>query len=102
MSEETQVRTAHSYFYEKKQNHGNRRFCKLCWPDETQIPVGLTGIKSFRKELPGCVLDIQSAGAMQRHLRGDEHHIETVAKRVEPNLVKKVDKDATFRLLLRA
>ena len=102
MSEETQVRPAKSYFYKKKKNHGHRRFCKLCWPDESQIPVVLTGTKSFMKQLPGCVLVIGSSGAMQRHLRGDMHRIETVAKRVDPNPSKKVDKDATFRLLLRA
>ena len=103
MSEETQVRTAHSFFYEKKMNHGHRRFCKLCWPDESQIPVVLTGTKSFMKQLPGCVLDIKSSGAMQRHLRGDMHRIETVAKRVDGGIpVKQEDKDATFRLLLRA
>ena len=72
-----EVKTAHDYFYAKKENHGHHRFCMLCWPNESDIPLSFEDHQKPGKSLLGCCLNHCSPGNMQRHLRR-KHLIETV------------------------
>ena len=76
------LKTAHDYFYAKKENHGHHRFCMLCWPDESAIPLSLAHHKQPGKSLLGCCLNHSSPGNMQRHLRR-KHVVETVVEHEE-------------------
>ena len=76
------LKTAHDYFYAKKENHGHHRFCMLCWPDESAIPLSLAHHKQPGKSLLGCCLNHSSPGNMQRHLRR-MHAVETVVEHKE-------------------
>ena len=75
-------KTAHDYFYAKKEVHGHHRFCMLCWPDESAIPRSLADHKKPGKSLVGCCLNHCSPGNMQRHLRR-KHVVETVVEHEE-------------------
>ena len=76
------LKTAHDYFYEKKDNHGHHRFCMLCWPDESEIPLSLPDNDKPGNVWVGCCLNQSSPGNMQRHLRR-RHAIETVVEHEE-------------------
>ena len=64
---------AHALFWEKRPAHQDHRFCKVCWPDEDELPEAgdwaeaLASGRPVRSLYGGCVKNLNSPSSMGNH-----------------------------------